>query len=144
MAHTRSFLWRVAAFFFAVLLCACAFFLFFRYDEGEDVYLVYTAVFEVDAQIANAFSVGERLTDARGKEDAGEILKITREPALRENASGIYPHPARVLLAITLGGEGKRLSGEEKIGTLTPRAGEEIYLLGRGQLEGLCVKVGAV
>ena len=144
MAHTRSFLWRVAALLCVFLLCACAFFLFFRRDGGEEVYLVYTAVFEVDAQMADAFSVGERLTDARGKADAGEILRITREPALRENASGIYPPPARVLLAITLGGEGKRQGEEARIGTLTPRVGEEIYLLGRGRLEGICVRVGAV
>lgn len=131
------------------LLCACllgsiSLFLLFVPRENEEVYLVYTAVFEVDTLLADAFAVGERLTDARGKEDAGEILKITKEPALRENTSGVYAHPARVLLAITLGGDGNREGKEARIGTLTPRVGEEIYLLGRGRLDGVCVRVRAI
>ena len=110
----------------------------------EKVYLVYTAVFEVDASLAHRLHLGERLIDARGKEDAGEILKITRENALREDVYGVYSLPDRVTLALTLGGEGKRKDGDARIGTLTPRVGEAVYLLGAGKLEGVCVGVKTV
>ena len=40
----------------------------------QPVYLVYTAVFELSPEIADSLTVGERLTDARGKGNAGEIL----------------------------------------------------------------------
>ena len=117
---------------------------FTRSRQDEAVYLVYTAVFEVDASLADHFSVGEHLIDARGKEDAGEIIKITRDACYREDVGGVYPLSDRVTLAITMGGEGKRRGNEVCIGTLTPRTGEAIYLLGAGRLEGICVKVGAV
>ena len=83
MAHTRAFLWRVIL---IALLLALAFSLILLYirlrdKDTFDAYVVYTAVFEVDAAVADSLKVGDRLIDARGKEDAGEILKITREGA---------------------------------------------------------------
>ena len=141
MARTRSLLIFGSI---ALFLASLAMLFFTRARRDEAVYLVYTAVFEVDAPLAERFSVGDRLIDARGKEDAGEILRITREETLREDVYGVYSLPDRVTLALTLGGEGIRKNNESRIGTLTPRVGERIYLLGAGRLEGICVKVGAV
>ena len=139
MAHSRSLLICVI-----LLLCLIAVLFFVMKPEEEEVYLVYTAVFEVDASLADSIQVGDLLTDARGKGQAGEVLKITREDAYREDAFGIYFHPERVTLAVTLGGGGVRRRGEAKLVTLVPRVGEAIYLLGSTRLEGLCVKVGVV
>ena len=144
MVHARSFLWRVAALFCVFLLAFGVFFLFFRRDEGEDVYLVYTAVFAVDRVVADSLRVGDPLIDARGKEGAGEILKIVREETLFEDAHGVYSHPERVSVSLTLGGNGRRTKDGARIGTLTPRVGDAVYLLGRVRLEGLCVRVGAI
>ncbi len=106
--------------------------------------VVYTAVFEADAALADHFQVGERLIDAKGKEDAGKILRITREAARREDVFGSYPLPERVTLAVTLLGEGVLGKDGARVGTLTPRVGETLYLLGKGMVEGLCVKVRTI
>ena len=121
----------------------CAYIKFSR-DKEDRVLVVYTAIFEVDAALADQFHVGERLIDAKGKEDAGEIISITREAAKREDAFGVYSLPERVTLAIELLGEGKRGKDGARVGTLTPRVGEPLYLLGRARLEGLCVKVRTI
>ncbi len=145
MAYARSVLRRTLfLILLAMLLCAGLGYFWLARQEKTDAYIVYTAVFEVDRAVADAFSLGDRLIDARGKEDAGEILKIARENALREDAGGVYSHPERVTLALTLGGEGKRTGGGARLGTLTPRVGDAVYLLGRARLEGLCVRVGVV
>lgn len=126
------------------LLFALGGFFSYRHAKEESVYLVYTAVFEVDARLADCVRVGDHLTDACGKEDAGEILKITAEDALREDAFGVFKAPERVTLALTLGGSGIKAKGEVKIGTLTPRVGETVYLFGKARLTGLCVGVKAI
>lgn len=138
MAHTRSLL--IIGLLFLLLVALGTVFFVHRKTE-EDVYLVYTAIFEVDAALAEAFTVGDRLFDARGKEEAGEILKVTRENTLCEDIYGVYFHPERVTLALTLGGIGKNVKGNACIGTLTPRVGEALYLLGKGKLEGTCIRV---
>lgn len=146
MVNARSLLGRIGGAFLLFLLALGAVWGYMKFKErkSENAYIVYTAVFEVDQSVADAFRLGDRLVDARGKEEAGEILKITREGALREDAGGVYSHPERVLLSLTLGGEGIRLGAKAKLGTLTPSAGEAIYLLGRARLEGLCVRVRAL
>ena len=80
------------------------------------------------------------MTDACGKEYAGEILKVTVEDALGEDSFGVYPIQGKKRVAITLGGYGKK-GKEGRIGTLTPRVGEAVYLLGRARIEGICVRV---
>ncbi len=110
--------------------------------KGESsVFVAYTAVFEVDAAVADSFSLGDVLTDARGKEAAGAILKIGKAPALREDAHGVYALPDRVSLCLTLGDYGRMGAGGARIGTLTPKRGEAVYLYGVAKLEGLCVRV---
>lgn len=149
MANARALLRRLRGVLFLFLLLLLALGVLWGYARWKGrstkgAYIVYTAVFEVDERIADCFALGDRLIDARGKEEAGEILKITREEAHREDSKGVYAHPDLVLLSLTLGGEGARVGGEAKIGTLTPRVGEAIYLLGRARLEGLCVRVRAL
>lgn len=139
MAHTRSLL--IGGLCAALVLSLLLGMRFLQTRKEEEVYLVYTALFEVDAALAEGVCVGEALTDARGKGMAGEVLKVTRERALREDAFGIYSLPDRVTLAVTVGGEGIKRAGETKIGTLIPRVGEAVYLLGRTRLEGICIRV---
>lgn len=93
---------------------------------------------------AAAFTLGESLIDARGKEGAGEILKITVCDALREDSYGCYPLPERKMLLLTLGGEGVMTKEGAKIGTLTPRVGDTLDLFGRAKLSGLCLRVRAI
>lgn len=140
MAHTRS----VLTLFFLLFLLAAGVFLFLLPKKEEEVYVVYTAVIEADAALLDTLRVGDAVIDARGKEPAGEILKISCDGCLREDAFGVYTEGGRVTLALTVGGKGVRGKRGVSIGTLTPRVGEAIYLLGRARLEGLCVKVGAV
>ena len=136
MAHTRSLLIFVVLLAF---LLGGAFFL--KQPKEEAVYLVYTAVFEVESALADTVRVGDSVTDACGKEGAGEVLKVTKEELLKEDVFGVYPVPDRTALALTVGGMGVRKKGEARIGTLTPRVGEAIYLLGSTRLEGLCIGV---
>ena len=136
MAHTRSLL------IFALLLSLGLGGVFLlKKPKEEEVYLVYTAVFEVDTALADTVHVGDTLTDACGKAAAGEVLKVTREDALAEDAFGVYPRHNRTALALTIGGVGVKTEGEARIGTLTPRVGGAVYLLGGARLEGLCVRV---
>ena len=138
MANTRSLL--------VIFLCLALLVgvVWWRRPEGEGIYLVYTALFTVEEEIADTLSPGDTLTDARGKECAGEILKITREKALGEDIHGVYELKEHVTLAVTLGGYGVRRAGEGRIGTLTPRVGEPLYLLGGARIEGVCVRVRAI
>lgn len=139
MAHTRSLL----AFIILLFILIGAVFLI-QDLRKEEVYLVYTAVFEVDTALADAVRVGDIMTDACGKEAAGEVLKITRDEALKEDVFGVYRAPERTALALTVGGTGSRRAGEARIGTLTPRVGEAVYLLGGIRLEGVCVRVRVI
>ena len=119
-------------------------FFLFRITQSQQkkpIYVVYTAVFEIDPQVAKSLHTGDALLDARGKENAGEILKITIDDTLGEDVFGVYPLPNRLTVAVTLAGDGLRKNGEGVIGTLTPRVGEAVYLLGATRLEGICVKV---
>lgn len=145
MVHARTRLKQVLGIFLLLLFAICALFIYtkIRKKNEERVLVVYTAIFEVDNETAASLRVGERLIDAKGKEDAGEILRITREETLFEDVFGAYPLPHRVTLALTLWGDGVRKAGDVRIGTLTPKAGEALYLLGSAKLEGLCVKVRA-
>lgn len=118
--------------------------LFGKREESVPVYVVYTAVLETDESTARALCVGDTLTDARAKGEAGEILRVSREAALREDAEGVYVHPTRVKLAITLGAEGKRTERGVSIAGWTPRVGEAVYLYGTARIEGLCVRVRAI
>ena len=139
MAHTRSLLTLALL----ALAVAVGGFLYAS-KRKEEVYIVYTLVFETDAEIAENLHVGDPLIDACGKEGAGEILKITREDALKEDAFGVFSSPRKTAVALTVGGIGVRKQGDAFIGTLTPRAGAGIYLLGGARIEGLCVKVGVI
>jgi len=143
LAHTRTHLKHTPVAVFLLLFAVCAIFIYMKFQKSkeEQVLVVYTAVFEVDAAVADLFHVGEQLIDARGKESAGEILRVTKEETIREDVFGTYLLPHRVTLALTLLGEGTRKEGDVRIGTLTPRVGEAIYLLGTASLGGLCVKV---
>ena len=139
MAHTRSFL-----IFGLLALAVVASGFLYASNQKEEVYLVYTIVIEADAEIVDSLHVGDSLIDACGKEGAGEILKITKEDALREDAFGVFPTPHRRTVALTLGGVGIKKEGEATIGTLTPRVGAGVYLLGGARLEGVCVKVRVI
>lgn len=137
--------WRTWCALGLLFILPTVFFLFLR-NRGETppVYVVYTAIFETDAAIADTLSVGDTLIDARAKGEAGEILRITREPSLREDVHGVYTHPTSVTVALTLGAYGRATEKGVSVGGLVPRVGEALYLYGGARLEGLCVRVRAI
>lgn len=124
--------------FFVFLLAAR------KEQEDPPVYVVYTVLVETDERTADALRVGEALTDGRTKETAGELLALTREPSLREDAFGVYQHPTRVTLSLRIGAYGEHTAEGIRIGLLVPRVGETLYLYGRTRIEGTCVQVRAL
>ena len=146
MVFTRHLGKKGRLFVLALLgaLLAALLFFFLQTERGTPVTLVYTAVFEADPATVRALSVGDRLTDARGKGDAGEILKITTEKRLLEDVFGVYTDGDRAAVAITLLGTGVKKNGEASLSSFTPRVGEEVYLIGRARLEGICIRVRAM
>ncbi len=107
-------------------------------------YIVYTVILETTPEIAESLAVGDPLTDARAKGRAGEILALTTEALLCEDAYGVYPHPTRVSVALTVGAEGHRRGGEVSLSDFTPRVGERVDLYGGARLSGLCIQVRAI
>ena len=129
------------------LLALLLLFFFFYWREkpkASPVYVVYTALIETDARTAEHLKVGDALTDSRTKEPVGEILGLTKEPTLCEDAFGVYSHPTRVTLAVRIGAQGERSEEGVRIGMLTPRVGEQLYLYGRARVAGVCIGVRAV
>ncbi len=146
MVFTRSFTKRricLVALFFVLFLAGGALLLLSR-AKKESATVVYTALFEVDAAVAESLSLGDVLIDARGKEAAGEIVKITVEDAWREDGFGVYSLPDRKALCLTLLGEGVWDGKSARIGTLVPTVGESVYLGGSVVLEGICLRVRAL
>ena len=146
MVFTRYACKKGRIFFLALLgaLFAALLFYFLQTERGTPVTLVYTAVFEADPEVVRALSLGDRLTDARGKGDAGEILKITTEERLLEDVFGVYTDGDRAAVAITLLGTGVKKNGEASLSSFTPRVGEGVYLIGRARLEGICIRVRTI
>ena len=102
---------------------------------------MYTVLLETTPEIADSLTVGMHLTDARGKGDAGELLAMTREPLLCEDAYGVYRHPFRVSVAVTLGGYGAQKESGVSLDGFVPRAGASVDLYGEARLSGLCIRV---
>lgn len=135
MAFFRTFI-ALSALSLLLSLGACA--------PKEERYTVYTVVAEMDEALVLALTVGEALTDACGKEAAGEVLAITREGALAEDAHGVYEKAGRVRVKLAVGVLGRREADSIRAGSLRLRAGERLYLLGKTRIEGLCVRVRAI
>ena len=135
MAFFRTFI-AALLLLFSLLFGACA--------EENTVYTVYTVVAETDASLAASLAIGDTLTDACGKEGAGEVLALTREGALAEDAHGVYEKAGRVRIKLSVGVWGRREADGIRAGSLCLRAGERLYLLGKTRIEGLCVRVRAV
>ena len=145
MVVSRLFAKRGCLFLLVFLLLLGAIYVLWRQKEAKTVpYVVYTAFFEVTEKEASSFSVGDILTDARGKEDAGVILATEIYAAEREDAYGTYSLPDKQVLVITLGGEGKRTDSGVRMGTITPRVGEPLDLFGKAKISGICLRVRAV
>lgn len=121
------------------LLAGCA--LSFVRIESIERYVCYTLLAEVEEAVAAAFSVGDTLTDAVGKETAGRVIKVSREAALGEDASGVYPLPRRVRLCLEIEARGRAREGALTVGTLTPLCGGRLALHGRARVEGVCIRV---
>ena len=144
MVYSRRFARGCLLFFAFFSLFVGIFYLFFREKEKEEAYVVYTALFEVRAEEASAFAIGDLLTDARGKEDAGVILAAEIYAAEREDAYGVYALADKRTLLLTLGYRGKRTGEGLRVGTLTPRVGDAVDLFGKAKISGVCLKVRAV
>ena len=104
-------------------------------------FLCYTLLCETDEASADALSVGDKLSDAVGKGEMGEVIKITRTAAYAEDAHGLYPQAVRVRLAIELATNGATDGGIPTVGGVPLRCGTTLYLMGRTTLEGTCVRV---
>lgn len=126
------------------LLLPFAWGFFRKKGSSAPTYIVYTVIFETVPEIADSLAVGDALTDARAKGSVGEILALTRERLLCEDASGVYAHPERVSLALTVGANGSRRGRDASIGDFTPRVGERVDLYGGARLSGLCIRVRAI
>ena len=133
MAFFRAF---VVLLFLPCFLGACA--------KDEPLYAVYTVVAEMDEALADTLSAGDALVDACGKESAGEVLAVTREGALAEDAHGVYTRAERVRVKLSVGVNGKQTERGILVGTMRLCAGERVYLLGKARIEGLCVRVRAL
>lgn len=140
MAHFRPMLKRWVGWFLLTVTVGLSFSACARSCDTP-VYMVYTAVFETDAALADMFAVGDLMTDARTKGEAGKILAIKKENALREDGYGVYALNDRVTLAITLGRDAVRTSQGICRDGFLPCAGDTVYLYGRACLEGQCVRV---
>ena len=147
MARIRALLKKrflIFMLFSSLLFSAAVLFLWQKRDDGTPVYLVYTVIAETTPETAAHFTVGSKLTDAKAKGAAGEILAITRENTLAEDAYGVYTRDDRVTLSLRVGAEGKRRGGNANLSGFTPRVGEWVYLYGNARIEGLCVRVRAI
>lgn len=126
----------------SLLLCLFLFlFLWQKREPSHPLYLVYTVVAEMDPHEAEHILPGMRLTDAVAKGEAGVILGVTRDVALREDAEEVYAQKDRVTLAIRVGALGRERGEAVLLQGLIPRVGETLYLYGSTRIEGLCVRV---
>ena len=135
MAFFRSF---VAVFLLlcAPLLGACA--------KEKSIYTVYTVLAEMAETDADALSVGDDLTDACAKEPLGEVIALSREAALSEDAYGAYEKEGRVWVKLTVACEARQAADGLQTKSVTLRAGERLYFLARTRFEGVCVRVRTV
>lgn len=127
-----------------LLFSALFLFLWQKRAGSTPVYLVYTVIAETTPTHARHFTVGSRLTDAKAKGAAGEILAVTQEKTVAEDAHGVYVRGDRVTLSLRIAGEGKRRGGEVGLTGFVPRVGERVYLYSDARIEGLCVRVRAL
>ncbi len=140
MSRSASSRWRVPS---LALLTAALVLMTAARPKTDTVFLRYTLLCEVPPSVAEAILEGDTLIEARGKEQAGEILSLSVSPALVENERGVFKDEARCRLLLTLGASAKARGGYYYLGTTPVIPGCRLYLHGRAMLEGVCLSVEA-